>query len=255
MPADRSQPHKALHIPRPMNSFFVFRRSGDHEEIAKQVVREQDMELEQILEATQMTYADYKSLKQTRGSSAARVSKMLGSMWKALSAEQQQPYKDKAEMLRVQHKVLYPDYRFRPRKHAKSLLKATAEEATSSFLPPAPSPADIAPVTYETSSSHAPIQQSAPSDPKLPLTKVSDHYTFVFILLIRYRSRRLLLPLNHQVFKTWLSPKGFTPSTPRPCRAFLRHHQLGQGRHYRSLAPNLLCVDNFHYDSRRFFDP
>ena len=50
----------------------------------------------------------------------AEISKRLGKAWKLLSEEDRQPYIEEAERLRVLHMQEYPDYKYRPRKKAKT---------------------------------------------------------------------------------------------------------------------------------------
>ena len=60
----------------------------------------------------------------------AEISKELGRRWKLLSEDLRQPYIDEAERLRVLHQKEYPDYKYKPRKKAKSV--STTSSPTSS---------------------------------------------------------------------------------------------------------------------------
>jgi len=60
----------------------------------------------------------------------AEISKELGRRWKLLSEDLRQPYIDEAERLRVLHQKEYPDYKYKPRKKAKSA--STTSSPTSS---------------------------------------------------------------------------------------------------------------------------
>ena len=93
------------HIKRPMNSFMVWSR-------------EKRCEI----------------LKCNPGMSNALISKKLGSTWKSLSEEEKKPYVDEAKRLTNQHKQDYPDYKYRPRRHAKSKMKSSV--ATNNIRSP-----------------------------------------------------------------------------------------------------------------------
>lgn len=46
----------------------------------------------------------------------AEISKLLGQQWKTLSNEEKQIYKDKAEQVKQEHKIQFPNYKYRPEK-------------------------------------------------------------------------------------------------------------------------------------------
>ena len=46
----------------------------------------------------------------------AAISKLLGQQWKTLSNETKQIYKDKAEQVKQEHKIQFPNYKYRPEK-------------------------------------------------------------------------------------------------------------------------------------------
>lgn len=45
----------------------------------------------------------------------AEISKLLGQQWKTLSNETKQIYKDKAEQVKQEHKMIYPNYKYSPK--------------------------------------------------------------------------------------------------------------------------------------------
>ncbi len=66
----------------------------------------------------------------------SEVSRRLGRQWKLLSEAERQPYIEEAERLRILHMQEYPDYKYRPRKKAKTPPGETEEnqgKSKSSF--------------------------------------------------------------------------------------------------------------------------
>lgn len=53
----------------------------------------------------------------------SEISKRLGGEWKMLNEEEKRPYIDEAKRLRAVHMREHPDYKYRPRRKNKSLLK------------------------------------------------------------------------------------------------------------------------------------
>lgn len=96
--SDVQLPKKDSHIKRPMNSFMVWAQSA-RRKLAEQYPHVHNAEL----------------------------SKMLGKLWRMLSASEKQPYVDEAARLDKRHKEDNPDYKYRPRRRQKSLKRPYAQ--------------------------------------------------------------------------------------------------------------------------------
>lgn len=93
----------ATHIPRPPNSFFVFR-----------------------------SYAYANNL--CEGKLQQKMSKAIGDLWKSMTPEQKAPFEKTAEEAAVAHKLQYPNYKYEPNKGGKRARRRGANTSVSRSL-------------------------------------------------------------------------------------------------------------------------
>ncbi|KAK3744876.1 hypothetical protein QZH41_003656 [Actinostola sp. cb2023] len=82
-----ASPHEVHHIKRPLNSFMVWAKEK------RRMMNKKN---------PKMRNAD--------------ISKILGEEWRKMAEKDKQPYVQQAVYLRRQHKIDYPNYRYRPRR-------------------------------------------------------------------------------------------------------------------------------------------
>lgn len=99
---DTSKPskrNKKEHVKRPMNAFMVWSVS-QRKLLSKEQPKLHNTEL----------------------------SKKLGQMWKSLTEEEKQHFKEQADLIKSQHREKYPDYKYRPKRRKVPKLKAQQHE-------------------------------------------------------------------------------------------------------------------------------
>eukprot|EP00092_Neocalanus_flemingeri_P021279 GFUD01023061.1.p1 GENE.GFUD01023061.1~~GFUD01023061.1.p1 ORF type:complete len:321 (+),score=99.21 GFUD01023061.1:45-965(+) len=99
-----SKKHAVCHVKRPMNAFMVWSQIERHK----------------IIEMTPTLHN-------------SEISKHLGKKWRALSQEERNPYIQEAERLRHLHMAEFPNYKYCPRKKAKTKKSSELKRYSGDF--------------------------------------------------------------------------------------------------------------------------
>lgn len=64
----------------------------------------------------------------------AEISKLLGQQWKHLSSEEKQIYKDKSEQVKKEHKIQYPNYKYRPERKIETIKTKSCKKTPTKII-------------------------------------------------------------------------------------------------------------------------
>lgn len=66
--------------------------------------------------------------------SNGEISRILGKLWAGMSDIAKRPYKEKAALLIIEHKLQYPFYKYKPKKHVQKIIPSTCDKKQSIYI-------------------------------------------------------------------------------------------------------------------------
>ncbi len=130
VPSARSHSSKKAsnHINRPPNAFIVFRselraeeKRRQEEESIKREERKRRAKEAGIKEEERTKEEDKQKNAITR--SLSQFSCIAGELWRSLTFQEQQPWRAKADRMKLEHMILHPGYKYSPNSKAKAQKK------------------------------------------------------------------------------------------------------------------------------------
>lgn len=154
-PSDRRARHKREAdpnwVPRPLNSFMVFR-----------------------VEYSRLHAQEHKTGEPSSAVAEKTLSKRASEAWKKMSQAERQVYKDRAEEIKVEHSRLHPNYRYRPRrrntKESRTCSSISRREQVVSFMERVES-GDVvgdSDLDHSPPADHISLGSSSPEPPEVP---------------------------------------------------------------------------------------